>query len=107
MKVIVAIAHSFRFKKQFATYLASDIGSADIEEMYTAAYEKIREDPTFKPSEKDVAKWKKESDSHRAKKSTKEQRRARIQEKIAAYKAGKVADVEEDEDEEEAEEDEE
>ncbi|RXK42577.1 50S small subunit ribosomal protein L5e [Tremella mesenterica] len=95
-----------RFKKQFATYLASDISSADIEEMYTSAYAAIREDPSFKPTEKDTAKWKAESRKLRSSKLNREQRRERVEEKIAAYKAGK-ADAEEEEDEEEEEEDEE
>ena len=83
------------FKKQFSSYLADDIGSEDIEEMYTSAYEAIREDPVFKPTEKDVEKWKKESLARKQHKLTK--REARIQEKIAAYKAGKVAVDEDDE----------
>jgi large subunit ribosomal protein L5e len=89
-----------RFKKQFATYLADDIGSADIEELYTEAYSKIRENPEFKPTEKDVAKWTKESSSQRSKKLTREQRRERVETKIAAYRAGKV-DADEDEEDDE------
>ncbi|ORY24663.1 60s ribosomal protein l5-b [Naematelia encephala] len=92
-----------RFKKQFASYLADDIGSADIEELYSSAYAAIREDPSFKPTEKDVAKWKAESAKHRTPKLTREQRRARIDEKLAAYKAGKLAVAEEEDDEEEEE----
>ncbi|NXD32801.1 RL5A protein, partial [Spelaeornis formosus] len=79
-----------RFKKQFSTYLAADISSADIEELYTEAYAKIREDPEFKPTEKDVAKWKKESQAQRSKPLTREQRRQRVEEKIAAFKAGQL-----------------
>jgi large subunit ribosomal protein L5e len=80
-----------RFKKQFSTYLASDIGSADIEEIYTAAYEKIRENPEFKPTEKDVEKWKAESKKGRESKLSRAQRKERVAEKIALYKAGKTA----------------
>ncbi|ORX35395.1 putative 60S ribosomal protein l5-b [Kockovaella imperatae] len=94
-----------RFKKQFASYLADEINSEDIEEMYTSAYAAIREKPEFKASEKDVGKWKSESSKYRAKPLNKEQRRERIEAKIAAYKAGKGA--EDDDDEEEAEEDDE
>ena len=87
-----------RFKKQFSTYLAADISSADIEELYTEAYAKIREDPEFKPTEKDVAKWKKESQAQRSKPLTREQRRQRVEEKIAAFKAGQLdAESEDDE----------
>jgi large subunit ribosomal protein L5e len=88
-----------RFKKQFATYLADDIGSADIEELYTEAYAKIREDPSFKPTEKDTEKWKQASVATKDKKLTKEQRRRRVEEKIAAFKSG-AADVKDDEDDE-------
>lgn len=77
-----------RFKKQFATYLAEDLGSEDIEELYTSAYEKIREDPSFTPTEKD-AKWKTESKKHKNVRLTKEERRERIEKKIAAFHADK------------------
>ena len=90
-----------RFKKQFASYLDADISSADIEELYTSAYAAIREDPVFKPTEKDVAKWKKESSAQRSGKLTREQRRQRVEDKIAAYKAGKIDAVVEEEDEDE------
>ncbi|KAI9634536.1 putative 60S ribosomal protein l5-b [Dioszegia hungarica] len=80
-----------RFKKQFATYLADDIGSDDIEEVYTSAYAAIREDPSFTATEKDTEKWKKESLSRKQHKLNREQRRSRVEEKIAAYKAGKLA----------------
>jgi len=96
-----------RFKKQFASYLASDISSADIEEMYTSAYAAIREDPVFKPSEEDKAKWKAESLKMKTNKLTREQRRERIEEKIKSYQAGKVDAEEEAEEEEEEDEDEE
>ncbi|CAK9782227.1 60S ribosomal protein L5 [Cutaneotrichosporon oleaginosum] len=76
-----------RFKKQFSTYLAEDIGSEDIEELYTSAYEKIREDPSFTPTEKDTAKWKSESQKRKNVRLTKEEKRARIEEKIAAFHA--------------------
>jgi hypothetical protein len=42
----------FRFKKQFATYLADGVGSEDIEEVFQNAYAAIREDPTFKPQKR-------------------------------------------------------
>ncbi|KAB5592091.1 60S ribosomal protein L5 [Ceratobasidium theobromae] len=79
-----------RFKKQFSSYLEDDIGSDDIEEIYTNAYAAIREDPTFKPTEKDKD-WKAESLKHRSKRLTNEQRKANIQEKISAFKAGRDA----------------
>lgn len=89
-----------RFKKQFATYLADEINSEDLEELYTAAYEKIRENPEFKPTEKDVAKWKKESKATKQAPLNRQQRRERVEAKIAAYKAGKMAVDEDEEDDE-------
>ncbi|WVR05652.1 hypothetical protein IAU60_002674 [Kwoniella sp. DSM 27419] len=85
-----------RFKKQFSTYLAADIGSDDIEDMYTNAYEKIREDPTFTAKDKD-AKWKTESKKYKDSKISKEERQSKIQAKIEAYKAGKVDAADSDE----------
>jgi large subunit ribosomal protein L5e len=90
-----------RFKKQFASYLADDIGSEDIEELYTSAYAAIRENPEFKPTEKDVAKWKAESQKLRQPKLNREQRRERVEQKIAAYKAGRAGAEEEEEEDDE------
>jgi len=88
-----------RFKKQFSTYLASDIGSADIEEIYTSAYEKIRENPEFVATEKDVEKWKAESKKDRSTKLNRAQRKERVAEKIKLYKAGKTAGGDDEDDE--------
>lgn len=85
-----------RFKKQFSSYLADGVGSEDIEEIYTNAYAAIREDPTFKPTDKDKD-WKAESLQHRSKKLTNEQRKEAIQQKISAFKAGQEAEDEDDE----------
>ena len=99
-------AYLGRFKKQFATYLAADISSADLEELYTSAYAAIREDPVFKPTEKDMDKWKKESLKRKVPKLNRAQRRRRVEEKITAYKAGKIDAAEEEEEEDDAEEEE-
>jgi large subunit ribosomal protein L5e len=74
-----------RFKKQFST----------------SAYAAIREDPEFKPTEKDVAKWKAESQKLRQPKLNREQRRERVEQKIAAYKAGRAGAEEEEEEDDE------
>jgi len=90
-----------RFKKQFSTYLADGIGSEDMEEIYTNAYAAIREDPTFKPTEK-TKDWRAESKKYATPRLTLEQRKTRIQAKIDAFKAGGGAedeDGEEDDDE--------
>jgi large subunit ribosomal protein L5e len=97
-KFPVFVDDFYRFKKQFATYLADGVGSEDLEEIYTNAYAAIREDPTFKPSEKKD--WTAESKKYKSPKLTLEQRRERIQAKIAAFKAGGDAMEEDDEDDE-------
>jgi len=79
-----------RFKKQFSTYLADGIGSEDIEEIYTNAYAAIREDPTFKPTEKSKD-WKAETLKYKTHRLTYEQRQSNIEKKIAAFKAGQEA----------------
>jgi large subunit ribosomal protein L5e len=84
----------FSFKKQFATYLADGVGSEDIEEIYTNAYAAIREDPTFKPTEK-TQDWKSESRKYRTPKLTLAERKANIQEKIAAFGSGGGAEEDE------------
>ncbi|KAJ9127752.1 hypothetical protein QFC24_000035 [Naganishia onofrii] len=86
-----------RFKKQFATYLEDGVGSDDIEEIYTNAYAAIRENPEFKPTEKDTAKWTAESKKQRPGKLNREQRASRVQDKIAAYKAGRLGEDEDSE----------
>ena len=88
------------FKKQFSTYLEDGIGSEDIEEIYTNAYAAIREDPTFKPTEK-TKDWKAETKKYAVPRLTGEQRKANIEKKIQAFKSGREAGdaVEEDDEE--------
>lgn len=86
-----------RFKKQFATYLADGVGSEDIEEIFQNAYAAIREDPTFKPTEK-TQDWKAETLKYKKPRLTHEQRKTAIQAKIAAFKAGGDAAKEADDD---------
>jgi len=89
-----------RFKKQFSTYLADGVGSEDIEEIYTNAYAAIRQDPTFKPTEKKKD-WKAESKKYATARLTLDERKAKIQARIEAFKASGGAAADEDEDEEE------
>ncbi|PWN95708.1 putative RPL5-60S large subunit ribosomal protein L5.e [Tilletiopsis washingtonensis] len=77
-----------RFKKHFSSYLEDDIGSDDIEGIWEEAYEKIREDPEYKPTDKSKD-WAAESKKYKATKLTYAERKAKVQEKIAAFKAGK------------------
>ena len=78
---------STRFKKQFASYLADGVGSEDIEEIYVNAHAAIREDPTFKPTEKSKD-WKTEGLKYKAKRLTLAERRERIAAKIERFKSG-------------------
>jgi large subunit ribosomal protein L5e len=89
------------FKKQFSTYLADGVGSEDMEEIYTNAYAAIREDPTFKPTDKEKD-WRAESKKYSTTRLTLEQRKAKIQTKIETFKAsgGAAADEDDDEDDE-------
>ncbi|KAF8639909.1 hypothetical protein AX17_001160 [Amanita inopinata Kibby_2008] len=83
-----------RFKKQFSSYLEDGVGSDDIEEIYTNAYAAIREDPTFKPTEK-AKDWKAECIKYRTVRLTAEERKARIATKIEKFRAGGDADEDE------------
>lgn len=80
----------YSFKKQFSTYLADGIGSEDMEEIYTNAYAAIREDPVFKPTEKEKD-WKAETKKFATPRLTGEQRKTRVDAKIVAFKAGREA----------------
>lgn len=85
-----------RFKKQFASYLDDGIGSEDIGDIYTKAHAAIREDPTFKPTEK-ATDWKAESLKHKVHRLTLEQRREQIAARIEKFKAGGGVEEEEEE----------
>lgn len=78
-----------RYKLLFKSYLDDDIEADDLEEIYTEAHEKIREDPSFKPTEKKFTKeqYAAESNKYRQRKLTKEQRDAKIAQKITEFQA--------------------
>jgi large subunit ribosomal protein L5e len=69
------------FKRQFASYLAEELTADDLEEMYTEAHQKIRENPV-RPAKKytpeQIAEFKKTSKAHRQQKITYEQKRAKV-----------------------------
>lgn len=83
----------YSFKKQFASYLEAGVGSEDIEGIYTEAYAAIREDPTFKPTDKSKD-WSAETKKHRDVRLTHAQRKVAIEAKISKFHAG--ADAAED-----------
>jgi large subunit ribosomal protein L5e len=68
--------------------------------MFTNGYAAIREDPTFKSSEKS-AHWKEESRKHRSPALTHEQRKERIKEKISLFHAGQETAADDDDDDDE------
>jgi len=94
-----------KYEAHFSKYIEAGIDADGIEEMYTNAHKKIREDPTFKGSVKKATKWTRSgndmtgSDSknahERSKKIGLEARRAKVLEKIS--KAQEAAGMEEDE----------
>lgn len=57
-----------------------------MEEIFTNAYAAIREDPTFKPTEK-TKDWKAETLKYKTHRLTLAQRKERIAQKIAEFKA--------------------
>mmetsp|Transcript_86921 Transcript_86921/g.210873 ORF Transcript_86921/g.210873 Transcript_86921/m.210873 type:complete len:315 (-) Transcript_86921:104-1048(-) len=89
-----------KYEAHFAKYIAEDIDAEKMEDMYTEAHEKIREDPNPEPSEKkDIThehKGNKVTSSDgtehtRTVKLSLKQRRAKVQAKIAAAQAKMLA----------------
>jgi large subunit ribosomal protein L5e len=78
-----------KFKTLFKGYLADEIEAEDVEDIYTEAHQKIRENPTFKPTEKKFTKeqYAAESKKFRQVKISKAERQAKINDKIAAFQA--------------------
>jgi large subunit ribosomal protein L5e len=77
-----------RYKSQFSGYIDDEIEADGLEELYSEAHSQIREDPWKKDEEEGEKKskdeWKAESKKYRQSKSTKEEKDARVQEKIKA-----------------------
>lgn len=68
-------------KKHFASYLKEGLSSDDLEDLYAEVHEKIREDPSFTPTEKkkpaEPKKWQKI-------RLTYDERKAALKERLAA-----------------------
>ena len=75
-----------RYKSQFQGYIDEEIEADGLEELYADAHKQIREDPWKKDDEEGEKKskdeWKEESKKYKQKKQTKQEKEARIQEKI-------------------------
>ncbi|OUM51478.1 hypothetical protein BVG19_g581 [[Candida] boidinii] len=77
-----------KYRTLFQNYIADEIDAEGVEDIYTEAFEKIREDPSFVPTEKKFTKeqYAAESKKYRQTKLTREQRAERVAAKIAAFK---------------------
>merc|ERR1719376_1719321 len=85
-----------KYEAHFSKYIEADIDADKIEEMYTEAHSKIREEPDHEPAEKKGITHTREDEQMtssdgtmhvRSAKLTLEQRRAKVAEKIAAAQA--------------------
>merc|ERR1719401_2599270 len=95
-----------KYEAHFSKFIAEDINGEKLEEMYTEAHEKIREDPEHEPAEKKGITHERNGEQltssdgteHvRSVKLTLEQRRAKVAAKIAAAQAKLMADDDNDE----------
>ncbi|KAK3681426.1 putative 5S rRNA binding ribosomal protein [Podospora appendiculata] len=80
-----------RYKSQFSGYIDDDVEADGLEDLYAEAHKAIREDP-FKKVESDEpkkskAEWKAESLKYKTVKLTYEQRKEKVQERIAELRA--------------------
>mmetsp|Transcript_40332 Transcript_40332/g.88170 ORF Transcript_40332/g.88170 Transcript_40332/m.88170 type:complete len:314 (+) Transcript_40332:69-1010(+) len=90
-----------KYEAHFSKYIENDIDAEKLEDMYTEAHEKIREDPEFTPKDrKEITHQRKGNkinssdgtEHSRSVKLTLKQRRAKVQAKIAAAQAKMMAD---------------
>mmetsp|Transcript_52166 Transcript_52166/g.97905 ORF Transcript_52166/g.97905 Transcript_52166/m.97905 type:complete len:317 (+) Transcript_52166:85-1035(+) len=90
-----------KYEAHFSKFIENDIDAEKLEEMYTEAHEKIKEDPEFEPSEKKEVTWERKgnkvtgSDGTEVARSMKlslKQRREKVRQKIAAAQAKMMAD---------------
>jgi large subunit ribosomal protein L5e len=97
-----------KYEAHFSKYIENDIDADKIEEMYSEAHEKIREDPDFVPEEKKGITHSRllnqitssDGTEHvRSKKIGLEKRRAKVAAKIAAAQAKMMEDADDDDDE--------
>jgi len=95
-----------KYEAHFSKFLSNDIDAEKMEDMYTEAHKKIREDPDAKPAAKKGITWARKgntvssSDKKDVVRSTKlslKQRREKVRQKIAAAQAKMMADDDEEE----------
>lgn len=79
-----------RYKSQFSQYIEDDIEADGLEEMYSEAHSKIRENPNMEDpeagSKKSKEQWKAESKKYRQPKLSKEQKKKRVADRIGELK---------------------
>lgn len=75
-----------RYNSQFAKYIENEIDATELEELYLNAHKAIREDPFKKDEEagpkKSKEEWKAESKKYRQGKLPREEKKARVEQKI-------------------------
>ncbi|KAJ3207968.1 60S ribosomal protein L5 [Dinochytrium kinnereticum] len=79
------------YKRQFSRFIEKEITADSLEDLYTAAHEKIREDPTAQPKEHDYSEKKEELKKFRSQRRNLKQRMDRVKQKKAAFFAKKAA----------------
>jgi len=94
-----------KYEAHFAKFLSNSIEPEKVEDMYTAAHSKIRENPDFKPAKKMGITWARKGnhvkssdgkDVVRSCKLTMKQRHEKVRVKIAAAQAKMMADADDD-----------
>merc|ERR1719281_2126694 len=90
-----------KYEAHFAKYIEADIDADKLEDMYSEAHEKIKEDPDFKPAANKGIKWERKGnkvtssdgkDVTRSIKLSLKQRREKVRAKIAAAQAKMAAE---------------
>jgi len=95
-----------KYEAHFSKFIENDIDAEKLEEMYSEAHDKIKEDPDFEPTEKKEVTWERKgntvtgSDGTEVSRSIKlslKQRREKVRQKIAAAQAKMLAGDDDDE----------
>lgn len=91
-----------KYEAHFSKYIAAGIEADGMEEMYSGAHEKIREEPEFQGAEKKGITWERKgntvtasdgTENSRSIKLSLKQRREKVRQKIAAAQAKMMADA--------------
>ncbi|KAJ3125704.1 60S ribosomal protein L5 [Nowakowskiella sp. JEL0407] len=82
------------YKRQFARYIEQEIGPEEVEDVYTAAHEKIREDPSPSPKKVITDAEKKEFKKFKATRLSYTERKAAVAQKKADFHARIAGDDE-------------